>query len=60
MARIPQGIRQAVMAAAQGRCAYCLSPELLIGVAFEVDHVIPRSAKGRPQLDNLLFELSHM
>jgi hypothetical protein len=53
MARIPQAIRQAVMAAAQGRCAYCLSPEQLIGVAFEVDHVIPRSAKGRTQLDNL-------
>lgn len=53
MARIPQAIRQAGIAAAQGRCAYCLSPEQLIGVAFEVDHVVPRSAKGRTQLDNL-------
>jgi hypothetical protein len=48
MARIPQAIRQAVMAGAQGRCAYCLCPEQLIGVAFEVDRVIPRSAKGLP------------
>ena len=53
MARIPQALRQAVMAAAQGRCAYCLSPEQMIGVTFEVDHVIPRSAEGRTQLDNL-------
>ena len=50
MARIPQ----AVLAVAQGRCAYCLSPEQLIGVAFEVDHVIPRSAEGRTQLDNYI------
>jgi hypothetical protein len=53
MARIPRLLRQAVMAAAQGRCAYCLSPEQMMGVAFEVDHVIPRSSEGRTQLDNL-------
>ena len=47
MACIPQAVRQAVMAAAQCRCAYGLSPEQLIRVAFEVDHVIPRSAMGR-------------
>ena len=53
MARIPQPLRQAVIAAAQGHCAYCLSPEQMMGVAFEIDHVIPRSAGGRTQLDNL-------
>ena len=53
MARIPQALRQAVIDAAQGRCAYCLSPEQMMGVAFEVDHIRPRSAGGRNQLDNL-------
>jgi len=53
MARIPKALRQAVIAAAQGRCAYCLSPEQLMGVTFEIDHVIPRSAGGPTQLDNL-------
>lgn len=53
MARIPPALRQAVMTAAQGRCAYCLSPEQMMGVTFEVDHVIPRSAGGRSQFDNL-------
>ena len=53
MARIPQALRQAALDAAQGRCAYCLSPEQRRGVAFEVDHIIPRSAGGRTQLDNL-------
>jgi hypothetical protein len=53
MARIPQALRQAVIGAAQDRCAYCLSPKQMMGVAFEVDHIIPRSAWGRTQLDNL-------
>ena len=53
MARIPQALRRAVLAAAQGRCAYCLSPEHMMGVVFEIDHVIPRSVGGRTQLDNL-------
>ena len=53
MTRIPQALRQAVLGTAQGRCAYCLSPEQMMGVAFEVDHIIPRSAGGRTQLDNL-------
>lgn len=53
MARIPKAFRQAVIAAAQGRYAYCLSPEQLMGVTFEIDHVIPRRAGGHTQLDNL-------
>jgi hypothetical protein len=53
MPRVPQTLRQAVITAAQGRCAYCLSPEQMMGVAFEVDHIIPRSAGGYTQLDNL-------
>jgi hypothetical protein len=53
MARIPQALPQAVLGAGQGWCAYCLSPEQMMGVAFEVDHIIPRSAGGRTQLDNL-------
>jgi hypothetical protein len=53
MARLPQALRQAVMAAAPGRCAYCLSPEQMMGVTFDVDHVISRSTGGRTQIDNL-------
>src|SRR2546425_6085093 len=53
MARVPHALRQAVIATAQGRCAYCLSPEHMMGVTFEVDHIIPRSAGGCTQLDNL-------
>lgn len=53
MPRIPQALRRAVVAAAQGQCAYCLSPEPLMGVTFEVDHIIPRHAGGHTRLDNL-------
>ena len=53
MARIPASVRQAVIEAAQGRCAYCRSPERLMGVTFEVDHVVPRDAGGRTTLNNL-------
>jgi HNH endonuclease len=53
MARVPPTLRQAVIAAAQGQCAYRLSPEPMMGVMFEVDHIIPRSAGGRTRFDNL-------
>jgi len=29
------------------RCAYCLSPEWIIGTAFTVDHIIPERVWGR-------------
>jgi hypothetical protein len=53
MVRIPQPLRHAVLAAAQGRCAYCLSPEQMMGVTFEIDHIIPSGAGGRTQFNNL-------
>lgn len=53
MARLPPALRQKVIEAARGRCAYCRSPEDLMGVTFEVDHVVPRSARGKTRLDNL-------
>lgn len=53
MSRIRASLRQVVVESARGVCAYCRSPESLMGVAFEVDHVIQRSAGGRATLDNL-------
>ncbi len=53
MARIPASLRQAVTETARGRCAYCHSPQSLMGVPFEIDHVVPRSAGGRTTVDNL-------
>lgn len=35
------------------RCAYCHSPERLLGLPLEVDHIVPTTAGGRTLLDNL-------
>lgn len=35
------------------RCAYCHSPERLLGLPLEIDHIIPEIASGRNVLHNL-------
>lgn len=37
----------------RGVCAYCHSPEELSVTPFEIDHIVPFSAGGRTELDNL-------
>ncbi|HLK61158.1 MAG TPA: HNH endonuclease signature motif containing protein, partial [Chthonomonadaceae bacterium] len=39
----------------QGRCAYCQSPQALMNVTFEVDHIIPEKEGGLTLQDNLAF-----
>jgi hypothetical protein len=35
------------------RCEYCHAPERVFNFAFEVEHILPRSAGGKDALDNL-------
>lgn len=51
--RIPTALREQVLAEAGGLCAYCQSAEALLGVVFEIDHIIPQSAEGETSADNL-------
>jgi len=51
--RIPARLRRQVVMAAQGRCAYCRSSEALMGVTFEIDHILPEAAGGETTADNL-------
>ena len=51
--RIPTALRQAVTVRDDGLCAYCLSRETLLGMPFEVDHIIPLAAGGETTLDNI-------
>lgn len=37
----------------QGRCAYCQSPQALMNVLFEVDHILPEKAGGLTIQNNL-------
>jgi hypothetical protein len=53
MPRIPKSLRETVIESSQGKCAFCHSPERLMGVTFEVDHITPRSAKGKTVVENL-------
>jgi hypothetical protein len=50
---IPIEIRQAVAELDKRRCAYCLSPEVLSGIALTFDHIIPVASGGQTSLDNL-------
>lgn len=50
---IPVSLRQQILALEQGYCAYCQSPEALMGVTFEIEHIVPLSAGGETVLTNL-------
>lgn len=50
---VPANLRRKVSASARGRCAFCLSEERLMGVTFEVDHIIPRIRGGKTVIENL-------
>ena len=52
-AYISARLREQVIANAGGRCAYCQSRQDLMGVTFEVDHIVPESAGGPTSLENL-------
>ena len=53
MPRLRKSLKQRVIAESQSQRAYCHSPESLMGIAFEIDHITPRSAGGRTAFDNL-------
>lgn len=51
---IPETVRRAVIARAQGCCEYCGKPQISF-FAHEVDHVIAQKHGGKTTLDNLAF-----
>jgi hypothetical protein len=51
---IPRSLRQALHAEQpEPYCAYCHSPEKLLGMSLEIDHIVPRVAGGSTELSNL-------
>jgi hypothetical protein len=50
---VPKEIRERVRDDAAGLCGYCRTHEDLIGLAHEVEHVIPRSRGGETVRENL-------
>lgn len=56
--RIPRDWQAAVVERAEFRCEYCRSDEWLSGIPHEIDHILPRAAGGRTELDNLALACS--
>lgn len=53
MTSLPDTLRQQVFAEADHCCEYCRTSRRLIGMPLVVDHVIPKSAGGSDERDNL-------
>lgn len=50
---IPADLRRLVYKRAQGRCEYCLTPEITEFSVHEYEHIIPRKHGGATTADNL-------
>ena len=51
--RIPRLLRALVAEVERHRCAYCQSAVTIVGMPFEIDHVIPESLGGLTVRENL-------
>ena len=52
-AHIPKALRDRVTEQARRRCGYCLTPEAIVGVPMEVDHIFPEALGGETVEENL-------
>lgn len=51
--KIPVRLRQKIEKAAQERCGYCQTQAILIGMRLTIEHIIPKSAGGASDENNL-------
>ncbi len=52
-ADVPADLRRQVRADAAGRCGYCHTPEVLIGMPLEFEHLYPEAYGGLTVRENL-------
>ena len=57
--RVTKKLRRIVAEAAQYRCGFCLSSELVMGVLMEVEHILPESKGGQTIEENLWLACRH-
>jgi hypothetical protein len=53
MSYLSKDLKQRIREHFQDCCAYCLSPQALIPVTFEFDHITPTSAGGETSFENI-------
>ena len=58
MSYIPKDLRERVEEQAKHRCGYCLTAEAVVGVALEIDHLIPEALGGTSDEANLWLACS--
>lgn len=56
--KVSQTVRHKVRERAKQRCEYCQTPEWLIGLPHEIDHIIPRAHGGTSNSQNLYLACS--
>lgn len=57
--RVGDPMRGDILNRANGKCEYCHYPEHFSPSAFEVEHIIPKSANGLTRIENLALACSH-
>ncbi len=57
-AYIPIALREVVAQSARHRCGYCLTQEVVVGTAMEIEHIIPEALGGRTEEENLWLACS--
>ena len=57
--KVPADLAAVVEARAVGRCEYCHAQQVLIGQAFHIDHIVPRSKGGQLTAENLCWACAH-
>lgn len=55
---IPKALRERVAAQAKYRCGYCQTQEEVVGMALEIDHLVPRAQQGATDEANLWLACS--
>lgn len=53
MSRISQNLREKIIESAKDRCGYCQTPQNLVPIPFEIEHIMPRAAGGTDDEENL-------
>ncbi len=56
--RLSSLLRKEVRQRAGRRCEYCQTPEWLIGMEHDIDHIVPRAHGGENTIDNLCLACS--
>lgn len=50
---LPTDLREQLLAADDGRCAYCHTTEANTGQPMTIDHIVPKAQGGPTAFDNL-------